>query len=147
MTDDADRTESGSRQSRTVLRGLQLFERWIVVALMVVVVIAGTVALAMDIVRSLTAAPTPLLDSDQLLHLFGFFFLILIGVELIETIKVYLVEDTIRVEVVLLVAIMALARKVVLVDFGEDSAGSLLALAAVMAALIGGYFLIKRSGR
>ena len=111
------------------------------------VVVAGTIALAIDIVRSLAAAPTALLDSEQLLHLFGFFFLILIGVELIETIKVYLIEDTIRVEVVLLVAIMALARKVVLVDFNRDSAGSLLALAAVMVAITGGYFLIKRSGR
>tara|TARA_B100000029_G_scaffold123307_1_gene116872 strand:- start:126 stop:386 length:261 start_codon:yes stop_codon:yes gene_type:complete len=60
----------------------------------------------------------------------GSSFLFLIGVELIETIKVYLIEDTIRVEVVL-------------VDSGEDGAGSLLALAA----LTGGYFLIKRSGR
>ena len=125
-----------------MLRGLHLFERWIVVALVGLMVIAGTVALAIDIGRSMAAAPALLLDSGQLLHLFGFFFLILIGVELIETIKVYLIEDTIRVEVVLLVAIMALARKVVLVDSGEDGAGSLLALA-----LTGGYFLIKRSGR
>ena len=127
-----------------MLRGLHLFERWIVVALVGLMVIAGTVALAIDIGRSMAAAPALLLDSGQLLHLFGFFFLILIGVELIETIKVYLIEDTIRVEVVLLVAIMALARKVVLVDSGEDGAGSLLALAL---ALTGGYFLIKRSGR
>jgi len=123
-----------------VLRGLHLFERWIVVALVGLMVIAGTFALAIDIGRSMAAAPALLLDSGQLLHLFGFFFLILIGVELIETIKVYLIEDTIRVEVVLLVAIMALARKVVLFDSGEDGAGSLLALT-------GGYFLIKRSGR
>jgi uncharacterized membrane protein (DUF373 family) len=68
-------------------------------------------------------------------------------VELIETIKVYLAEDTIRVEVVLLVAIMALARKVVLIDFSVDQAASLLSLAAVLAALTGGYFLIRRSGK
>ena len=114
-----------------MLRGLHLFARWIVVALVGLMGIVGTVALAIDIGRSMAAAPALLLDSGQRLHLFGFFFLILIGVELIETIKVYLIEDTIRVEVVL-------------VDSGEDGAGSLLAL---MAALTGGYFLIKRSGR
>ncbi len=92
-------------------------------ALMVLVVIAGTVQLAVSIASALAEAPVLLLTADTLLDLFGFFFLILIGVELIETIKVYLIEDTIRVEVVLLVAIMALARKVDRSEKYHTSAG------------------------
>ena len=46
-----------------MLRGLHLFARWIVVALVGLMVIAGTVALAIDIGRSMAAAPALLLDS------------------------------------------------------------------------------------
>ena len=48
--------------------------------------------------------PALFLDIDELLTYFGLFFMILIGLELLETIKMYLKEDQIHVEVVMLVA-------------------------------------------
>ena len=50
--------------------------------------------------------------------------------QLIQTIKVYLTESTLRVELVLLVAIMGIARKALLVDFDNTDGVALLALAA-----------------
>ena len=59
-----------------ILRWLRVFERWIVIALvgmMVLVVVAGTVRLALNIADALFAQPGPALGSAELLDLFGFF--------------------------------------------------------------------------
>ncbi len=47
-------------------------------------------------------------------EIFGFFMLILIGIELLETIRAYLVENVVHVEVVIEVALIAIARKVII---------------------------------
>ena len=44
----------------------------------------------------------------------GFFLLVLIGIELLETIKAYLLTNVIHVEIVLEVALIAIARKVII---------------------------------
>ena len=46
----------------------------------------------------------------------GGFLLVLIGVELLDTIKAYFLENAIHVEIVVLLAIIAIARKVILLD-------------------------------
>ena len=46
----------------------------------------------------------------------GGFLLVLIGIELLDTIKAYFRENTIHVEIVILLAIIAIARKVILLD-------------------------------
>lgn len=46
---------------------------------------------------------------DELMDLFGVFLLVLIGIELLDTIKVYLKENVVNVEVVVLVAIIAVS--------------------------------------
>jgi uncharacterized membrane protein (DUF373 family) len=71
--------------------------------------------------------------------------MILIGLELIETIKVYLVEEMVHVEVILLVAIIAVARKVIVLDVKLLPPLSLIGVAAIILALSGGYFLLKRA--
>ena len=50
----------------------------------------------------------------------GAFLLVLIGVELLDTIKAYFRENAIHVEIVVLLAIIAVARKVILLDPYRD---------------------------
>ncbi|KAF5075897.1 phosphate-starvation-inducible PsiE family protein [Methanoculleus horonobensis] len=85
------------------------------------------------------------LDSGELFGLLGYFLLVLIGLELLETIKAYLDRREFHVEVILLVAIIAIARKVILLD--TSTAGELIGIALVVIALSGGYYLIRRAGR
>ncbi|PLW92487.1 MAG: hypothetical protein C0592_10565 [Marinilabiliales bacterium] len=85
-------------------------------------------------------------EPEFLMPLFSSFLVVLIGVELLETIKAYFKDDSIHVEIIILVAIIALARKIIILDYTEASTGKLLGIAAITLALGGAYFLIKKAG-
>jgi uncharacterized membrane protein (DUF373 family) len=126
---------------------LKLFERLIVgslVLMMIVVILLSTIELGRILVLDIITPPNYLLDINELLDLFGFFMLILIGVELLETIRAYLNEHEVHVEIVLEVALIAVARKVVIIDVKEYSPETLLAIAAIVLSLAGAYYLQRR---
>ena len=128
---------------------IKKFERYLVIgllAMMVLVVFLGTVELAVIIVeRMLSGKPQLfLLDISDMLEIFGFFMMILIGIELIETIKIYLVDESIHVEIICLVAIVAVTRKVIILDLYKLPPVALLGIAAIILALCIGYFYLKK---
>jgi uncharacterized membrane protein (DUF373 family) len=71
--------------------------------------------------------------------------MILIGLELIETIKVYLVEEMVHVEIIFLVAIIAITRKVIILDVKSLPPLTLIGVAAIILALSGGYYWLKKA--
>ena len=87
------------------------------------------------------------LEIDELFRIFGFFFIILIGFELIETVEMYFKENVIHAEVVLLVAVIAVSRKVILLDLEKYDPLAIIGLGVIIIALGGCYFLIKLSYR
>ncbi|QEQ97258.1 phosphate-starvation-inducible PsiE family protein [Neptunomonas concharum] len=87
------------------------------------------------------------LEIDELFRIFGFFFIILIGFELIETVEMYFKENVIHAEVVLLVAVIAVSRKVILLDLEKYDPLAIIGLGIIIIALGGCYFLIKLSYR
>jgi len=87
-----------------------------------------------------------MINLDRLMDLFGVFLLVLIGIELLDTIKVYLREKVVHVEVVVLVAIIALARKVVVLKIEELDGLMIIGIAILVVALSVSYYLIKRAG-
>ena len=124
------------------------FEYMIVLALllmMMLALLASTVELAVILVEQLLEPPMFLLDVKEMLTVFSFFLMVLIGLELVETIKMYLDENVFHVDVVILVAIIAVARKIIVIDYGSVSYEILLSIAALMIALSAGYFLVKRA--
>ena len=132
-----------------MLKGfIHKFERFIVLALllmMMLALLASTVELAIILVQQLLAPPLLLLDVKEMLTVFAFFLMVLIGLELVETTKMYLDDNVFHVEVVVLVAIIAVARKIIIVDYDTVSYAMLLSVAALMIALSAGYFLLKRA--
>ncbi len=127
---------------------LKKFERLVVLCLitmMVTVVLLATVELGWIIVKDILTPPVILLEIEELLEIFGFFLLILIGVELLETIKAYLNEGVVHVEVVLMVALIAVARKVIILDVKDLPSLALFGIAALILAIAGAYFLVKRT--
>lgn len=127
---------------------LKNFERLIVgslIFMMIVVILLSTFHLGRILLLDIITPPNYLLDITELLDLFGFFMLILIGVELLETIRAYLDDHEVHVEIVLEVALIAVARKVVIVDVKEYSPNTLLAIAAIVLSLAGAYYLQKRA--
>ena len=126
---------------------LKRFERLIIMALlamMIFVVFLSTIELAIVLVQEMLKPPLLLLNIEEMLYVFGFFLMVLIGIELMETVKIYLEEETVHVEVIMMVAIIAISRKVIIMDFKKVDGLDLLGIAAIILALSSGYFLIKR---
>jgi len=124
------------------------FEYLIVLALlfmMMVALLASTIELAFILVQQLLEPPLLLLDVKEMTTVFAFFLMVLIGLELVETIKMYLEKDVFHVEVVVLVAIIAVSRKIIIIDYESISPETVLSIAALMIALSAGYFLLKRA--
>ena len=129
---------------------LKKFERaviYVLIAMMVLVVTLATVELGWIIARDVLRPPILLLEIKDLLEIFGFFLLILIGVELLETIKAYLIEHVVHVEIVLEVALIAIARKVIILDVEKYEGLALLAMAALIVALAVAFFVAKHKRR
>jgi len=126
---------------------LKQFEYVIIICLMLmmmIVLVLSTFELGRILYADIFNPPNYLLDIIDLLDLFGFFMLILIGLELLETIRAYLNEHEVHVEIVLEVALIAVARKIVIIDVKDYSADKLLAIAAIVISLSGAYYLEKR---
>jgi uncharacterized membrane protein (DUF373 family) len=87
------------------------------------------------------------LEIDELFRIFGFFFIILIGFELVETVEMYFKDNVIHAEVVLLVAVIAVSRKVILLDLEKYDPLAIIGLGIIIIALGGCYWLIKLSYR
>jgi len=128
---------------------LKRFEKLMVQALMVMMAIVlgfATIDLGWLIVKDLLESPVLLLSVEQLLDIFGLFMLVVIGIELLETImKTYVTQGQSHYEVVLSVAIIAIARKVIILDLKKVDSLSLIGIASIVVALTAGYFLMKRS--
>jgi uncharacterized membrane protein (DUF373 family) len=123
---------------------LKHFEKLVVVALiamMCVVVLVSTVGLGWIVVRDLLTPPILFFEIEELLDIFGFFLLILIGLELLETIRAYLDNHVVHVEIVLEVALIAIARKVIVLDLKDYSSVTILGIAALILTLGVAYFL------
>jgi len=112
--------------------------------MMALVLFISTLDVASIIIKDIITPPYILLDADELLDIFGFFMLVLIGIELLETmVKTYLAESTDHAQIVMAVAIIAISRKVIVLDVKDYSGVSLLGIAAIILALSIGYYLIK----
>jgi uncharacterized membrane protein (DUF373 family) len=129
---------------------LKKFERIIVVSLitmMVIVVVLATIELGWLILRDIITPPIIILEIDELLEIFGFFLLVLIGIELLETIKAYLITNVVHVEIVLEVALIAIARKVIILDIKKYESLTLVGIAALISSVALAFFVIKRHTR
>jgi uncharacterized membrane protein (DUF373 family) len=70
--------------------------------------------------------------------------LVVLGLEL-ETLRVYFAHHRVRLEIILVVAIIAVARHVINLDFHAVSGAEVAGIAALILALTGGYFLVQKS--
>ena len=127
---------------------LKLFEKGIVLLLlcmMMLAVLLSALELAVILFREIMKPPVLLLDINEMLEVFGFFLMVLIGLELLESIMAYLQDDRVHAEVVFLVALVAVSRKIIILDYKTVTAELLYGMAALIVALGVGYFLVKRA--
>jgi uncharacterized membrane protein (DUF373 family) len=130
----------------TLLTRVQKFTVLALAAMLSVVVILSTLHLAVLIADEVWQPPRFLIRVQGLLEIFGYFLLVLIGVELIETLKAYLKKDVIHIRVVLEVALIAMARKVIVEEPNTVPGLTLFGIAALILAL-GVAFHVERQAR
>lgn len=129
-------------------RTVHLFERVMVVSLLVMmmlVIVLAAIDLGWIIIQDIITPPIILLEIGELLEIFGLFLLILIGIELLETIKVYFETRRVGIDIVLEVAMIAIARKVIVLEADEYGGVTVLGIAALVLALGAGYYLVRRA--
>lgn len=119
----------------TLLAKIQRVTVLVLAAMLVVIVVLSTVHLGVLIGEEIWKQPKFLIPVQGLLEIFGYFLLVLIGVELLETLKAYLKKDVIHVRVVLEVALIAMARKVIIEEPNAAPGLTLFAVAALILAL------------
>ena len=130
----------------TLLTRVQKFTVLALAAMLCVVVILSTLHLGVLIAQEVWAPHRFLIRVQGLLEIFGYFLLVLIGVELIETLKAYLKKDVIHIRVVLEVALIAMARKVIVEEPNAVPSLTLFGIAALILAL-GIAFHVERQAR
>ncbi len=139
----------GTFKVRGNMKIFKNIEKTIIIALtgmMALILLLATIDLARKIVEELLSEPDILVDIDGLFSLFGSFLVVLIGIELLETIKAYLRDDVVHVEIVLLVAIIAIARKVIVLEYDESDPLTIMGIGILVVALASGYYFIKNAG-
>jgi uncharacterized membrane protein (DUF373 family) len=110
-------------------------------AMLIVVMLLSTVHLGALIVEQINSPPRFLIPVQGLLEIFGYFLLVRIGVELMETLKAYVKKDAIHIRVVLEVALIAMARKVIVEEPNNVSSLTLFGIASLILALaLASYF-------
>lgn len=144
-----------SNVTRRILAWSNVGKRIIAGALLVMMFVVVTV-LTLQMLYAMVAGILPggasalsWLEASEtrILEILGLLLTVLIALELIETVEVYFHEHAIHVEAVVLVAIIAIARKVILLDPAKYSPLLLMGLGLLVIALGATYYLVRRAGQ
>lgn len=145
------RSPKGPALKAHVLTGYHYYEQAIVFILLGVLMIVVLYATA-GLLISIGVAMVRKLQTREfhvtlpLLHdVFAGFLMILIGLELMKTIVMYLDEHVIHVEVVLSVAMIAIARHAIDVDFNSVPSLSMIGIGVIIVSLALGYYFFKKA--
>ena len=117
----------------------------VVLVLMIVLTLLGVMIARLGWLLGVELLSTPIeqLTADQFLSLFSFMLLVLIGVELVEAVQLFLSDAHVHVEFLILIALTAICRKILILDVTKAPALTLVGIAALVVALAGAYFLIR----
>ncbi len=112
--------------------------------LMVFVIFWGVADVIYVLYNTLMDPPYMLLNLSDIFKTFAAFLAVLIAIEIYQNIVLYLRTDVVPIKLVVATALMAIARKVIILDFKEISAMYIFATAATVLALGITYYLIVR---
>lgn len=126
-----------------VLRRIIRFAVRTLAILMTAVILWGVLDVVYVLYERILSPPYLLLEITDILATFGAFMAVLIAIEIYVNITIYLRDDIIHVKIVMATALMAVARKVIVMDMDQMDVNKVLALAAVVLAMSIGYWLVS----
>lgn len=112
-------------------------------ALMTLVVISGTIEIGYEIVTSFIQPPGFFIGVSEFFDVFGLFLMVLIGLELMSSIHMYIEDHKVHAEMMFLVALTAVTRKIVILDASSETPLMVFAIGFLVLALSVGYYFLK----
>lgn len=134
------------RHDDPLIRGLHRVIRQAIrlLAILMTLVILWCVAdVILVIYEALSSPPVLLLDLNDIFVVFAAFLAVLIAIEILVNITLYLRDDVIHVQLVVATALMAIARKVIVLDLSTLEAEYLYGIAVILLALGLTYWLVS----
>ncbi|NMG19171.1 phosphate-starvation-inducible PsiE family protein [Brasilonema bromeliae] len=113
---------------------------------MVVVIVAAIVDLGFFLFKDLFYTPHGQFNTT-LFEIFGLFLNILIALEILENITGYLKKHVLQVELVIVTSLIAVARKIIILDLKKVSGIDIIGLGIAVLALSISYLIIRFSHR
>lgn len=135
---------------------VHLFERLILSILIIVMIFGVSYATYLAIETIFSSIQSGILTGGQsnerhgsfvqqgLYRMYGSFLTILLGLELINTVKVYFKESIVKLESIFVISILAISRHLIQLHMETIDPLLLVGLSLTMAVLIGGYVLLKK---
>lgn len=114
----------------------------VLAVLMTLVIIWGLFDVVWVLYQRMTTEPVFLLNINDILATFGAFMAVLIAIEIFANIVIYLEYKMIHLKLVLSTALMAAARKVIILDFKVNDYLEVISLGVVILALGICYWLV-----
>ena len=84
---------------------------------------------------------------DTLFVIFGLFLNVLIALEILENITAYLKKHVIQVELVIVTSLIAVSRKIIILDLEKKTAADLIGLATAIFALSISYLIVRYTNK
>jgi uncharacterized membrane protein (DUF373 family) len=139
------------RKTLSLLGGYEQFERFVLqlIQVMLGLIAAYSVVLVIVQIGRDVALGESFMDKAVLQDTFGSILTILILLEFNHSVHIAIVQRTgaLQVQIVVLITILVIARKLMLLDYAVAKVDTLLGFAALLLALGGLYWLISNGGR
>jgi uncharacterized membrane protein (DUF373 family) len=115
---------------------------------MVLVTITAIIHLGYALVETLISTFDRNNDANfnaELFQLFGLFLNVLIALEILENITAYLKKHVIQVELVLVTSLIAVSRKIIILDLEKKGSNDLIALGVAVFSISISYLIIRQA--
>jgi uncharacterized membrane protein (DUF373 family) len=116
----------------------------ILAVLMTMVILWGVADVIYMMAIRVLEPPRLLLTVTDIFQMFGAFMVVLIAIEIFVNIRLYLGTDVLPVKLVIATALMAMARKIIVLDFANTAAEYVYGISLAVAALGLTYWLLSR---
>lgn len=133
------------------LHGLEIIEGWVSKILsigMILVTVTAIFHLGYSLVETILSTFARHNDANfnaELFQLFGLFLNVLIALEILENITAYLKKHVVQVELVLVTSLIAVSRKIIILDLEKKDSNDLIALAIAVFSLSISYLIIRQA--
>jgi uncharacterized membrane protein (DUF373 family) len=144
---------------RQVDHFVQLIAKLLSIGILIVIVMSVYEVghyMAIELYRLFFGASSALATDDPaqiqkfgrtLFTIFGLLLNVLIAIEILENVTAYLRKHVFQIELVIATSLIAVARKIIILDLEKTTGINLMALAATILALAAAYWVVQQSNR